>query len=726
MADNKKLFYPKIEPGDIQQIHPDGGGIVMTKGFKALIGETDGEIVDNLNMEGYNGYIDTIPNNMNGIFVYSEQSPSLKDNIPVGNENVTSIIEPDPVPVVAPPFSNPVKGVIIGDNHVPLIYNNTRTSDPIFNYGNLLQPISKEGVLWKSDWGTKALADALKNSTEINADITNVFISIGTNDGFDLTITQSMQQVAEEIVKHYPNAQPHLIIGSYGWGNVKDKTAVDAAKYAQTFTNTYSALVSQGSTKSLKILSNEIGPWSALGGVSRPPESGDEGIKNVAGEIDGILRRTADNIPAATVVTPAQAPDAQAKAIETNQPVYTIQDTQVMPEAANDNKLVTSSSTVTPPSSTGTSPASTGTTTNTKTTPQEESEGIYDVDFNSLPDREQDVIIGLNNSSKTVTEQSGANADDLISTTGVTVIDLTNEKKYTTGTTQTSVLGVGVASTGGGGNVNLNGYLPVLQYTSKIENTDILNAVVSSKNGANNVIDFLIRCNPETAPAIYNSSLPKFKAANLCTNPPKDNPILVAIGNKMGPYNGIYGFKSLWCASGVSFAFLAFNQTADELKTTSNKSGGFPCSTSSYIVPTKQFTGNKVAFVLGADFNAQGQLTDSGIVKFNTIKSYKGAIFTVGNGSQGHTGFILYIENASKGGWILHTLECNAKKSLKFVKRYIGSDWGRWSGGNKTNIYIGDTSSYTGGAYATNGIGSDYSLTGIGSVKTFYTNNTSL
>ena len=36
MAEDKKLFYPKIEPEDIQQIHPDGGGIVMTKGFKAV------------------------------------------------------------------------------------------------------------------------------------------------------------------------------------------------------------------------------------------------------------------------------------------------------------------------------------------------------------------------------------------------------------------------------------------------------------------------------------------------------------------------------------------------------------------------------------------------------------------------------------------------------------------------------------------------------------------
>jgi hypothetical protein len=508
MAEDKKLFYPKIEPGDIQQIHPDGGGIVMTKGFKALVGETDGEVVDNLNMEGYNGYIDTIPNNANGIFVYSEQAPPLKDNIPVGNENRTSIVEPAPVPVVA------------------ILTNSSTTSTP-----------------------------------------------------------------------------------------------------------TTANVVAQG-------------------------------------------QKSPDN----------------------NNPVYEIKPTELMKEAANDDKLVIGVG----------------------------EEGIYDVEFDSLPDREQDVIIGLNANYNAVSEQSGTNSNDLVNTPGITIIDSTNEKKYTTGETKTINLGVGVASTGNGGNLNLNSNLNVLAAAGAIEDADIINAVNAAKSGANNIIDILIKCNPENAPEVYNSSLPKFKKSDLCSNPPKDNPILVAIGNKMGPFNGIYGRKNLWCAAGVSFAFLAFNQTTDELKTKTAKSGGFPCSTNSYIVPTKQFTGTKTAFIVGTDFNSQGQFTDSGINKFNTIKSYKGAIFTVGNSSQGHVGFILYIENSSKGGWILHTLECNAGHSIKFIKRYIGGNWGEWSGGNNTNVYIGDLSTYTGGAYATNGIGSDYSLTGIGSVKTFYTNNTSL
>jgi hypothetical protein len=749
MADNKKLFYPKIEPGDIQQIHPDGGGVVMTKDFKALVGDTNSEVVDNLNREGYNGYIDAIPNNMNGIFVYSEQAPSLENAIPVGNENRTSIIEPAPVAVVAP-TSPPVKGVIIGDSQVPLIYKNTRTSDPIFNYGNLLQPISQEGVLWKSGWGTKALASALKNLTEIQTDITHVFICIGTNDGFNTAITQSMTEVAENIIIHYPNAQHYLIKGSYGWGGVKDKTAVDAAKYAQAFSNVYSPLVLQGSTKFLKILTNEIGPWSALAGISRHPEYYDEGIVSVSGEIDGILRRANEAPVKATVVTPAEQTTAQDNPTTADQPVYQLVDTQVMSEAAKDNKSTVVVNTITPPPSSPTTQTAVQTaaptaslpakqpvvqttttqTTNqtpTQTTDEEESEGIYNVDFSSLPNRESDVIPGINTNTNAVTSPTSLNTDDLLGTSGITVVDLTNEKRYTTGATKTDNLGAGVPSTGGNGNVNLNGTANVLQYTGKITDADILNAVISAKTGATNVIDFLISCNPENGPAIYNSSLPKFKRAGLCTNPPKDNPILVAIGNKMGPYNGIYGAPSLWCASGASFAFLAFNQTADELKTTSSKSGGFPASTSSYIVPTKQFTGAKVAFVVGVDFNTQGQLTDSGIVKWNTIQSYKGAVFTVGNSASGHIGFILHTENPSKGGFIMHCLECNVGKgSMKFLKRYIGMDWSRHNGGNQTNIYIGDTSTFTGGAYATNGIGSDYSLKGIGSVKAFYTNNPSL
>jgi hypothetical protein len=736
MAEDKKLFYPKIEPGDIQTIHPDGGGIVMTKGFKALVGETDGETVDNLNAEGYNGYIDTVPNNANGIFVYSEQSPPLEDNIPVGNENRTSIIEPTPVPVVAPPPTKPRIGLLIGDSQVPDIFQNVKTPNLLIT---IEAPDTKNGEFWKTGWGLNSLEKALSSTQDgINGDsppfidlladtkskkkpkntyigksgqndllkpesIDIIFICIGTNNGFEVTKANITNMLAIKIELHaiFPNYKElYIIKGSWGWGGVSNKTEVDAQKFADKFTEIYpeELIYREGDDGDFQqdylvphpasVLKNAIGYSKTHPGPNTP------GVKAVAAEIDSILQGSTvvTTTPSATVLTQGQ------KAPDDKNPVYDLKSAEIIKEAANDDKLIIGAG----------------------------EEGIYDVDFNSLPNREQDVIIGLNNNSNAVSEQSGVNTDDLVNTSGITVIDLTNEKKYTTGETKTAILGVGVASTGGGGNVNLNASLNILAAAGAIEDDNILKAVASTKTGANNVIDILINCNPENAPAIYNSSLPKFKKADLCTNPPTDNPILVAIGNKMGPFNGIYGRKSLWCASGLSFAFLAFNQTTDELKTKSTKSGGFPCSTSSYIVPTKPFTGAKTAFVVGADFNTQGQLTDSGIVKFNEIKSYKGAVFTVGNGAQGHIGFILYVENSSKGGWILHTLECNAGRSIKFLKRYIGGNWGAWAGGNNTNIYIGDLSTYTGGAYATNGIGSDYSLTGIGSVKTFYTNNPSL
>jgi len=332
MAEDKKLFYPKIEPGDIQQIHPDGGGVVMTKDFKALMGETNGDVVDNLNMEGYNGYIDTIPNNANGIWVYSEKAAPLEGNIPVGNENRTSIIEPAPVPVVEkPPLPQYTRGFIIGDSQTTLIKSNSKKLDPI----------TKEGELWKVGWNMSQLNTALENSSTYNY-IGHLFINIGTNDGFNAKSSFIDKIIANAKIK-FPNATLYLIKGSIGWGGNAKFTTDTLDKFAKVW-----------ESKGVKVLKNAIGYSKTHPGTKTP------GIIAVGKEIDDILSNTnSTDVP----TTPENPVEKLGKVNNNNEPVYTLQTVEVISEAANDDKLATSSG----------------------------DEGIYEVDFSSLPDRETDV-----------------------------------------------------------------------------------------------------------------------------------------------------------------------------------------------------------------------------------------------------------------------------------------------------------------------------------------------
>jgi hypothetical protein len=66
-----------------------------------------------------------------------------------------------------------------------------------------------------------------------------VFVSIGTNDGYVVSDSskKKISELNELIKKIYPNAKRVVIPGTYGWGNVNDKTKQNQDNYYKIFTD---------------------------------------------------------------------------------------------------------------------------------------------------------------------------------------------------------------------------------------------------------------------------------------------------------------------------------------------------------------------------------------------------------------------------------------------------------------------------------------------------------
>ncbi len=93
---------------------------------------------------------------------------------------------------------------------------------------------SGETVKWLVD----RMTEFAKNNKKYG-NTKHVFVSIGTNDGYVVN-TSSKKKISELndlIKKVYPNAKRIVVPGTYGWGNIKDKTKQDQDAYYKTFTD---------------------------------------------------------------------------------------------------------------------------------------------------------------------------------------------------------------------------------------------------------------------------------------------------------------------------------------------------------------------------------------------------------------------------------------------------------------------------------------------------------
>jgi hypothetical protein len=110
--------------------------------------------------------------------------------------------------------------IIIGDSHAIQI-------------GAHLNSVKINWDLAHSGWNVNNLINAL-NSTPVDEKVKKVFISIGTNSGFNLN--DNITGLVNKLKTVYPNAILYAIQGSYGWGNFPNAQA-NYSKYYLKFKN---------------------------------------------------------------------------------------------------------------------------------------------------------------------------------------------------------------------------------------------------------------------------------------------------------------------------------------------------------------------------------------------------------------------------------------------------------------------------------------------------------
>lgn len=188
--------------------------------------------------------------------------------------------------IVVPTKPTPGKAILIGDSQTPSIKN----------FSKKLQPLTKEGVLWKSGWFLKDLKKAVEAYSK-DETIEKVFINIGTNGGY--SSSDNVSGLISSIKKTFPNSTLYVIEGSTGWGGVKNIQR-------STIDNYYKKFTSLGVTK----LENAIGDVRQddreQNGKTIDPNKDDQhpntktpGMALIGREIDNILGTiTSPKLPA--------------------------------------------------------------------------------------------------------------------------------------------------------------------------------------------------------------------------------------------------------------------------------------------------------------------------------------------------------------------------------------------------------------------------------------------
>lgn len=113
--------------------------------------------------------------------------------------------------------------LVIGDSHAVMI-------------GSKVKNAKADPLLSKSGWFVKDLQNAL-NKYPVKPDVSNIFVSIGTNSGFNAS--DKIETLVNTIYEKFPNAYVYIFKGSYGWsGRWENHNAVnDQVPYYQRFAN---------------------------------------------------------------------------------------------------------------------------------------------------------------------------------------------------------------------------------------------------------------------------------------------------------------------------------------------------------------------------------------------------------------------------------------------------------------------------------------------------------
>jgi hypothetical protein len=124
------------------------------------------------------------------------------------------------------------KNIVIGDSHAVMI-------------GSKVKNATASTQLAHSGWNVSNLITAL-NSYPVSPDVSKVFLSIGTNSGFNKN--DNIESLVSKIYAKFPNARLYVFKGSYGWsGRWENPNAKnDLVPYYQRFSYLNATVLNNG------------------------------------------------------------------------------------------------------------------------------------------------------------------------------------------------------------------------------------------------------------------------------------------------------------------------------------------------------------------------------------------------------------------------------------------------------------------------------------------------
>ena len=156
---------------------------------------------------------------------------------------------------------NSGRNLVVGDSHGVMI-------------GAKIKNGKADPLLSKSGWNVSNVINAL-NSYPISPDVSNIFISIGTNGGYNKN--DKIEQLVTQLKEKFPNAYLYAFKGSYGWSGKweNSRAAQDLIPYYERFAN-----------MGVIILDNGLGYFSTDAGAHSTTSSQAKAIIN---EINSII-----------------------------------------------------------------------------------------------------------------------------------------------------------------------------------------------------------------------------------------------------------------------------------------------------------------------------------------------------------------------------------------------------------------------------------------------------
>jgi hypothetical protein len=202
-----------LQNNDVAQLGAQGNSIIAhSNGLMSIRAAGSNE---NTSVNPFDDDCSGIYASPGGLSLNTQATQTNYQTVNTGNDNNN---------IVVPTKPTPGKAIIMGDSQTPAIKS----------YSKKLQPLTKDGVLWKSGWFLKDLKKAVEAYSK-DETIEKVFINIGTNGGYSKS--DDVKGLVNSVKTTFPNSTLYVIEGSTGWGGVTNIQRETIDSYYNKFTS---------------------------------------------------------------------------------------------------------------------------------------------------------------------------------------------------------------------------------------------------------------------------------------------------------------------------------------------------------------------------------------------------------------------------------------------------------------------------------------------------------